>query len=300
MATTLKDVQDSMSGTLDTVLEQIHQPHQSYADSLAMPNPTAKQMYHVFKLVRKGQKRLTLDGICRDVKNPSTGKFETIRLIRDAHSIWSSDLTEFLKDKEHISKNRIGLQFLNGICRIPVDDVHRLEYARMHKSNVGTARNGSGKYDFYEYDAAEEQKMRYDKQMKRISLIQSIGGMNDDKIVKLALYLGIKPNDDEIGLPKTMNGFKTELLVMADTQPERVGTYIDSREVEVSYLVRKAIMESKIDLGGSTGNIIWAAGKGFICKLPQARKPLEYLTELAMTNNKEGNQFKEQLETLIT
>ncbi len=106
--------------------------------------------------------------------------------------------------------------------------------------------------------------------------------------------------DEDLGIPKTPDAIKTELVLRADSDPVTFQKYIDSREVEVSYLVRKAIMESKIDLGGSTGNIIWAAGKGFICKLPQARKPLEYLTELAMTNNKEGNQFKEQLETLIT
>src|SRR5436190_21700844 len=48
----------------------------------------------VFMLVKKKQKRLTLDGICHNVMNPKTSKYETIRLIRGAPSIWSSELTE--------------------------------------------------------------------------------------------------------------------------------------------------------------------------------------------------------------
>jgi hypothetical protein len=45
---------------------------------------------------------------------------------------------------------------------------------------------------------------------------------------------------------------------------------------------------------------MWAGNGGFIGKIPQHRKPLEYLTELAMTNSQEGKQFKEQLESIIT
>jgi len=46
--------------------------------------------------------------------------------------------------------------------------------------------------------------------------------------------------------------------------------------------------------------VIWAGGGGHIGKIPAGRKPVEYLTELAMTNSNEGKQFKQQLETLGT
>lgn len=262
------------------------------------PIQVAQQQYVVFRLVNKKVKRLTLDGICNDVKNPNTGEYETMRLIRGARSVWTSELTEFLKDRDYVNKNRIGLQFVDGICRVAVHEKNKLEFARNNPHNVGKQRNGAGKYDFYEYDAAEEQKMRFDRQMIRINLIQTIGGMAEDKMIKLALYLGVKPYDDEVGMPKTPNGFRTELLMKADTQPEIVSKYMDSKEVEISYLVRKAIMDAKIDLGGQVGNAIWAGGGGFIGKIPTNRKPLEYLTELAMTNSNEGRQFREQLETM--
>ena len=70
--------------------------------------------------------------------------------------------------------------------------------------------------------------------------------------------------------------------------------------MEVQYLVRKGIGEAKIDLGGVSGNVTWANGKGYIAKIPANRKPLEYLTELAMTNSDEGRLFKEQLEQIVT
>lgn len=266
------------------------------------PEPTSigTQQYVVFRLVNKKVKRLTLDGISHDVLNPKTKEYETMRLIRGAKSIWTTELTELLKDKDYVNKNRIGLQFLDGICRIAMHEKNKLEFARNHPSNVGKRRNGAGKYDFYEYDAAEEQKMRHDARITRIKTIQTISDMEGSKMQKLALFLGVKPYDDEVGLPRNEDGFRTELLILADTKPEIVNRYLGSQEVEVAYLVRKGIMDGKIDLGGQTGNAIWAGNAGFIGKIPSGRKPIEYLTELAMTNSNEGRTFKEQLESIIT
>ncbi len=298
MATTKSLVDASMRG------EAPQQTNSSFTfpDSTAIPVTTlpAEQRYVIFMLVKKKQKKLTLDGICHNVLNPTTSKWETIRLLRGAPSIWTSDLTELLKDKEYVSKNRISLQFRDGICRVPVNETVTLDYARTHRDNVGKNRHGSGKYDFYEYDAAEEQKMRHDARMSRINTTAFIATMPEDKMIKLALFLGIKPYDDEVGIPRTPDGFRTELLIKADTQTDIVNKYIGKPEVEISYLVRKGIMEGKIDLGGQTGNVIWAGNAGFICKLPQARKAIEYLTEFAMTNSNEGKTFKEQLESIVT
>jgi len=299
MATSIKHVQESLGTAPQAETLELDMPFSGH-DSGNLITTAPEQKYVIFRLVKKKVKRLTLDGICRDVKNPTTGKFETIRLVNDAHSIWSSELTEFLKDKEHVSKNRVGLQFIDGICRVGMHEINKLAYARNHTSNVGKLRNGSGKYDFYEYDAAEEQKMRHEKQMTKINLIQVIGNMEEKKMIKLALFLGIKPYDEEVGLPKTPDGYRTELLIKADTQPEIVNRYLNAKEVEVAYLIRQAIVDGKIDLGGQSGSVIWAGGGGHIGRIPQNRKPMEYLTELAMTNSQEGKQFKEQLEQLIT
>lgn len=267
-------------------------------DSITMPHQ-GEQAYVVFKMVKKSR-RNSVDGICHNVKNPVTGKYETIRLIRGAHSIWTSELTELLKDKDYIAKNRMSLYFRDSICRVPVNDKLQLEYARMNLNNVGKQRNGSGKRDYYEYDAAEEQKMRQEARMSRLKLIQAVSEMRDEPMTRLALFLGVKPYDEEVGMPLTPDGFRNELLILADTKTDLVRKYLGKPEVDVSYLIRKAIMDGKIDLGGESRNIIWAGNAGFIAKLPKERKALEYLTELAMTNSAEGKQFKEQLEAIST
>lgn len=302
MATSLKHVQESQ-GTLqkeETPKVDLESSFTDFGTGEESTTELPTQKYFVFRLVKKKVRRLTLDGICHEVLNPNTKRLETIRLIRGASSIWTSELTELLKDKDYVGKNRIGLHFEDGICRIGSHEVVKLEYARMNRNNVGKVRNGSGKYDYYEYDAAEEQKMRHEKQMNRINLIQTISGMDEKKMIKLALFLGVKPYDEEVGLPKTPDGYRTELLIKADTQSDIVSRYLNAKEVEVSYLVRKGITDAKIDLGGQTGNVIWSGNGGYIGKIPSGRKPLEYLTELAMTNSNEGKQFKEQLEQMIT
>ena len=257
-----------------------------------------EQINVIFKLVKSKRGRTRIDGICNNVLNPKTQRRERIWLLMGADSIWQSELTEQLKDKKYVEKNRYSLTFENGKCVIPIINDRELEYARVHTFNVGKRRNGAGKFDFYEFDPLEEQKMRYEHQLTKIKTIQLISNMEEGAMKKLALYLGIKPTDEELGLPKSMDGIRTELLIRADTQPDIVNRWIGKPEVEFSYMIRRAIIEAKIDLANNSA--MWASGKGFIAKIPQTRKPLEYLTELAMTNSKEGKQFKEQLETIIT
>jgi hypothetical protein len=64
-------------------------------------------------------------------------------------------------------------------------------------------------------------------------------------------------------------------------------------------MLKRAIIDEKLDLTSPANNSIWADGKGFIGKIPQGRKHFEYLTELAMTNSQEGKLFLEQLQQVI-
>lgn len=301
---TLKNVQDSMQSNGEKTLNETLGSPSNFSSSIIPEVPAVPQQeYVIFRLVNKKQRRLWIDGICDGCYNAKTKEYERTYLIRGAKSIWQSDLVDLIKDLDkpnsYINKNRLGLLFEDGICRVAVKDERRLEYARVNTKNVGKNRSGAGKYDYYEYDPAEEQKSKLEKQMNRIKLITKVNEMSNDKIKKLAAFLQI-PLVDEMGYPKTEDGVKAELLVKADTQPQIVEKYMDSREVEVQWLVRKAIIDAKIDLQAQGGNAIWAGGKGFIAKIPSVRKPYEYLTELAMTNSDEGRQFLEQLKQVVT
>ena len=289
---TIKHVEDSMRGT-----KQQDKPQSFFNNTAsveATPNTGVK--YHIFRLVKKKKGRTHLHGVDDFAKNPTTGKRERIYLLRGAHSIWQSELGEVLKDREYLSTQRRSLIFENGVLRVPEWDERALEYARAHSANVGTLRTGNGKFDFYEYDAGAEQAMRHKKQLLKIDMVIKAKEMPVEKMRKLASFLGIS-FVDELGMPKGDDGVRTELMMKADNFPEQFEKYIDSEEVDVQYMVKKAIIEAKIDLTGQQGNALWAGGKGFIAKIPVGRKPFEYLTELAMTNSDDGKRFKEELQT---
>jgi hypothetical protein len=264
------------------------------------PTVTTKQEFVIFKLLKKKRGRTYVDGICDAVLNPTTKKRERIWLLNGADSIWQSELLELLKDKEYVKRNRRSLIFEDGVCRIRVTDDRALEFARANTNNVGKANvTNGGKFAFREYDPEAEQKEKYKVQSTKIEMILKAKDMEVGKMRKLASFLGVIFYDD-LGQPKTDEGIRTELMIKADNDPVGFARYLDSKEVDIAYMVKRAILDAKIDLTGQSGNAIWANGKGFIAKIPSTRKPYEYLTELAMTNSDEGKAFLEQLQTVIT
>lgn len=297
---TLKDIEESQKSSKDMAAPLNSFSSIMEAPSTSMPMPTAsveaKQEYIIFRLVKKKRGRTHIDGICDNVLNPKTNRRERIWLLNGADSIWQSELLEVLKDKDYVKRNRRSLLFEDGVARIHVNDERSIEFAKANTNNVGKNRTNPGKYSYYEYNAAAEQEDRLKLQMSRINMITQAKEMPSEKMRKLASFLGVVFYDD-LGQPKGDDGIRTELMLKADTQPLLFSKYIDSEEVDIAYMVKKAIIDTKIDLTGQNGNALWANGKGFICKIPAGRKPHEYLTELAMTNSEQGRTFKEQLQT---
>lgn len=269
--------------------------------SLPPEGEKPKQEFVIYKLAdtkRKG--RLYIDGIDDAVMNPVTKKRERIWLLNSVHSIWQSDLSDQLKDPAFMRSNRRSLQFESGICRIPVWDERALEFADACRHNIGSKDRRSGsRYDFYKYDPIKQQADALKKEMFEIEMVMKARDMEIAKVKKLASFFGISFNDD-LGQYKGDDGVRTELMIRAKRDPINFSKYIDSKEVDVSYMVKKAILDAKIDLTGQNGNAIWAKGGGFIAKIPVGRKAYEYLTELALTNSADGKAFKEQLETIST
>ena len=54
-------------------------------------------------------------------------------------------------------------------------------------------------------------------------------------------------------------------------------------------------MDAKIDISSQVGRVFWANGGGLIGAIPNGVKPVEYLTDLAMTNTEDGKLFLGQL-----
>ena len=254
--------------------------------------------YVIYKLVDTSRKgRVYIDGIDDDILNPTTGRRERVWLLSGSSSIWSTELVEQLKDKSWIANNRRSLQFEGGILRIPSWDERAIEFINVCRHFIDNPSRRSGsKHEFFEYNPAKQQQAALEKELLEMDMAIEASKMEDTKVRKLASFFGIIFYD-ELGQPKTPDGLRRELMLFAKREPKRFKANLDSKEVEIAFLVRKAIVDSKIDIGGVGGNISWANG-GMIAKMPQNRKPQEFLTEVAMTNSDEGKAFLEQLQRL--
>lgn len=292
----LSDVQFSLQGEPKETQSSLDIPV-----SFEPQNNVVEQQFIIFKLANTKRKgRVYVDGIDDAVMNDKTKKRERIWLLNSADSIWQSDLLDLIKDKDFMRRNRRSLLFENGICRIPVWDDRAVEFARACRHNIGSKDRRTGsKYEFFEYDPIKQQQEALNKEYFEIEMVLKAKDMPAEKMKRLASFLNISFNDD-LGQYKGDDGIRRELIIRAKRDPKTFEKYIDSKEVDIAFLVKKAILDAKIDLTSQNGNAVWAGGKGFIAKIPASRRPLEYLTELAMTNNGDGLAFKQQLETLIT
>jgi hypothetical protein len=264
---------------------------------IARQNATEiKDDYIIYKLVDTSRKgRVYIDGIDDNVLNPKTGNRERIWFLSGSSSIWSTELVEMLKDKDWLRMNRRSLQFEGGVLRVQRSDERQIEFinACRHFIDNPSRRSGS-KHEFFEYNPAKQQQAALEKEMLEMEMAILASQMEISKVRKLASFFGII-FFDELGQPKTDDGIRRELMLFAKRSPKKFQENIDSKEVEIAFYIRKAIIDAKIDLGGVGGNISWANG-GRIAKMPMTRKAQEFLTELAMTNSDEGKAFLEQLE----
>jgi hypothetical protein len=259
-------------------------------------------VYNVlFKLVKKKKGRHWLDNFSDAVPNPEKGGLpERLCLLAGATSVWESDCENIIKDKHRYDRARRGMDivFQDGLLRVRSTDTLKLKFLRLHPKNVGDRRVGSLGSDFYEYSPAKENEDRKKRIVLKMEIGAKVMNLPDEYAKKLASFLGI-PMVDELGMPVSPDGIKSDLALKVDADPATVQRYIDSREVEISWMVKRAIIDNKIDLGGASGNAVWSAGKGFVAKIPAGQKPYAYLTELAMTNSEDGRRFLEQLKTFI-
>lgn len=233
-----------------------------------------------------------------DVINPATGKIERMRLLLGIESIWVKDQKDLPKGYEF--ENRRTLSFFRGakILRIPKEDTLALEFLSRCNWNVGNTKRRTGsRYEFFEYNPAKQQEEALKKEMLEIEMAIQASKEPVESMRKHAIYLGIQAQD-EFGFPKTDEGIRREYIISAKRNPKRFKDTLNSKAVEVSFLIRKAITENLIDLGGHSGDVKWAAG-GHIAQVPIGRNTNEYLVELAMnTMSEDGKRFLSRLNEL--
>lgn len=254
----------------------------------------------IFKLVGNSYKgAVYLDNI-DDVLNPETGNIERIRLLRGVPSIWLKDQKDVTK--EYADKNAVDLKFERGtrVMRVRNIDKNVIEYLFRTNTNIGNEDRVKGtKVEIYCYDSAAAEKQAFEREEFELEMALKAKQADPAEMRKHAAFLGIRLVSD-LGEKKSDDGVRRDYVMYAKRNPDYFGKTFKTEETELSWLVRKAIEDAFIDINTEPGKISWSRGGGIIASIPQSRNPQEYLTELAMTNTKEGREFKEQLKKIIT
>lgn len=249
----------------------------------------------IFKLVNSRKNgRVWVDGMA-DIYDPVQGKLRRARLLTGVDTIWMDEqLKQGITDK-YADRNRRSLCFEDRNCILKDHDKTAIQFARMSNHFIENKDRKSGsKHEFYEWNPARQEAAAYEKEILEQESMELAMSQPFDKVKKHAAFLGVSLVD-ELGEPRTEKGVRVLYIREARRNPDRFKKSLGSKEVEVSYLIKRNILDNKIDLGGNTGNIRWANG-GHICKLPQGRNAVEFLIEMALLPNDEGKQFLEQLQ----
>lgn len=291
-----RDVDFSLKGETKqtTPFEAFEQIHLGGTTAIDGSAPNSGRV--ILKLIdgsgRNG--KLYLDGL-DDVFNEKTKKKERIRLIRGVETIWQKEQKDL--DKEYISKNRRSLEFVKGVCILESNDLTAIEFSEVSNCSADNPHAITGKkHRFFKWNPARQEEEALKKEMFEYEVMKLAMEQPIEKVKKHAIFLGGISLFDEYGNPRSEQGIRTLYLRRAKEIPKRFKETIDSKEVEVSYLIRTAITDAKIDVGGAQGRVRWANGGGDICILPKGRAAHEYLVEFALLPTEEGKTFLEHLQ----
>lgn len=296
----LKDVQFSQVGETQESPSSLVQ--MEIAEYATYDNPPqTEQKYHIFKLVDTKKKGGTYIPNIDDIINPETGKEERARLLVGVDSIWIKDQKHL--DPDYVKQNAKSLSFPRGAkcLRIPDWDKTALQFARLCRHNIGSPNRKTGsKFEFFEYDPAKQAREALERESLEIDMAIIARELDEKTMKKYVSFLKI-PMHDELGELKTDDLLRKELMLYAKRNPKQFQDLVNnkSKEVEINYLVKKAILSAKIDVGSQPGRAFWSNGGGLIGIVPSNRQAVDYLTEFALTNTEEGRNFQKQLNETI-
>ncbi len=243
--------------------------------------------------------RVYIDG-CADAWNPKLdggkGRMDRIWLLTGAQTIWQSELGEVLKDVNYIRSNKRQICFEGRVLRVPDYDTMMIQFLEASPHYMGNPhKKVISRTPFYKWDPIAQQKAAMEKAMLSVRMVTKANEQPVEKMRRHAFFLGILAYD-EMGIPKTDEGIRMDYMLYAQSNPVIFKESLDSKEVDVKYMVRRAILDTKINTGSGFGKMVWAKTGGYICTVPQGFEATAYMTELALTNSEEGKAFLAQLQ----
>lgn len=266
----------------------------------AMQESTSSNTATTFKIFKlsdtKKNGKYHMEGI-DDVWNEKKGRMERIRLLRGYPSIWVEDQKGL--EKSFVEQNRRSLIFDRRVLRIADYDVEALEFLNLCNANLDNPnKKGTRKITFFQWNPQRTAELERAKRVAKVEAIKYASLASEDEMRKHCNFLGITFTD-ELGMPKSMDALRNDYELYAEAQPNKFMQSAGSKEVEIAFIVKKALIDNKIDTTTKRGSAYWSNNGGFICKIPADKKPQNYLVEFAMFPQDEGKAFLEQLRKLM-
>ena len=272
------------------------QEEASQALNLA-PSSNNGTTFKIFKLSdTKKNGKYHMEGI-DDVWNEKKGRMERIRLLRGYPSIWVEDQKGL--EKSFVEQNRRSLIFDRRVLRIADYDMEALEFLNLCNANLDNPnKKGTRKITFFQWNPQRTAELERAKRVAKVEAIKYASLASEDEMRKHCNYLGITFTD-ELGMPKSSDALRNDYELYAEAQPNKFMQSAGSKEVEIAFIVKRALIDNKIDTSTRKGSAYWAGDGGFICKIPSDKKPQVYLVEFAMFPQDESKAFLEQLKKLV-
>ena len=277
----------------ESVRENRQYEESQAAQSGAVRNGVTYKVYKLTDTTKKG--KYHMEGV-DDVWNPTNNRMERIRLLNGFPSLSIDDQKHL--EKAFLEKNRRSLVFDARILRVPDWDMAAIEFLEKSNANIDNPhKKGTRKLTFFEWNPHRQAEIERKKRIAKVEAIKYASMASTEEMRKHSNYLGINFTD-ELGFPKSDEALRNDYELYAEAQPNKFMQSAGSKEVEVAYIVKKAILDNKIDVHSKRGSAYWAGDGGFICKIPGTAQPKDYLVEYAMMPNDESQQFLSQLKKL--
>lgn len=287
-------ISDANYANQGEVIKMIRQEEESMT---AMSEaPSTNTTFKIYKLTdTKKNGKYHMEGI-DDVLHPERKRMERVRLLTGYPSIWVEDQKGL--EKTFVERNRRSLIFDGRVLRIADYDSTALEFLSVCNSNVDNPnKKGTRKITFFQWNPERQAEVERAKRVAKIEAIKFASMTSDENMRKHCNYLGVLFND-ELGMPKSMYALRNDYELYAEAQPNKFMLSAGSKEVEIAFTVKKALLDNKIDVSIRKGSAYWAGDGGFICKIPSDKDPASYLVEYAMFPQDECRAFLEQLKKL--
>jgi len=302
----IKDVQYAMNGEPGA-------PQKSQQDWIPKSEPLKNQSpknegFVVYRLVNNNRKGgvyiphidYVIDPRTITDAKPEGDGPEMIRLLKGVTTIWVKEQEKL--DKEWVKKNGRPIEFPKGtkFISVPSWDKSMIEFMTVCRHNIQNPNRKTGsKFEFFKYDPNEVAKEMYKREVLELQMVTKANAQPLEKMKKHAFFLGISLTD-ELGRAKPEDRLRMDYMLAAKRNSQAFKDSLDSKEVDIRFIIREAILDNKIDIGRGDGKVYWGKGGSLIGNVPRDTDSVKFLTDLALTPNQEGKEFLEKLNEINT